>query len=490
MEHSLPKSYDDLAAAYLSLNHRFEQLEEYVRFLQRSRFAAKSERLDHPNMKPLFDEPEAPKTPETKEAKETEVKSHTRKYSRKSIPDHLPREDIICDLSEEEKQCPCCQEQMIKTHEKFSEKLNVKPAQYSVKRFITPVYACKGCSEVKQAKLPAHPIPKCGVTIDTLAYIAVSKYLDSLPLYRLEKIFAREGVEISRDKMSRWIVQIGKILCPLKDLLHKKLLDGAYVAMDETSMQVLKEKGRRPDQKGHMFVQAREGPPGKKITIFHYESSRSMPVVSSYLEGFNGSLLTDGLASYQSFSALQPGVSHGGCWAHARRKFHAAVKGKKNNQGIAKTMLGLIKELFVLEKQLEGKSKKEIQNVRTEKSKIVINQIEELWNREILKIPKKSLTGEGLHYLKNQWQYLTCFLKDPQLPIHNNYVERQIKQVVIGRKAWMFADTIEGAEASATLFSLLNTAKENGINPTQYLIKTLEKIESTKILDDLLPLKN
>ncbi len=485
MHFSLPKSYDELAKYTVGLEKRLEQLEELVRHLRYGRFAAKSESLLHPGMRPLFDDKEESVSAE--EVKKVIVKEHTKTISRKPFPDTLPREDVYQDLSAEEKICPCCHTEMAKTHEKSSEKLHVKPAEFLVKRFITPIYACKSCEQVKQARMPSHPIPKCSVTVESLAYIATAKYVDGLPLHRLEKIFNRAKVDLGRDKMSRWMIQLSEKLAPLKELLHKELLAGDLIAMDETTIQVLKEKGRRPDQKSYMIAQAKEGPPGRSITLFHYEKSRSAETIGRYLTDYKGSLVTDGLGVYFNHCQQTQGISHGGCWSHARRYFADVVKNKKNHVGIANEMLLLIQELFKIEKEIKGNSLDEIKSIREKKSKPVIVTIRGLLLSNIEAIPQKSLTGKALGYLNNQWNMLTRFLENPRLPIHNNFLEQQIRPFAVGRRAWLFADTVDGANASSIFYSLLNTAQLNGLNPQEYLCKVSQEIDSTQDLSTLLP---
>ena len=468
------------------LKEKVDELEELVRHLQRKRFSPSSEGMLHPNMKPLFEFEPTNKEEEVENADTVEVKPYVRKPARKPLPESLLREEILCDLPEEDKSCSCCGEAMVRTHEKFSEKLHIKPAEFVVKKYITPAYACKKCETMKQAKVPAHPIPKCSVTPETLAYIATSKFIDGMPFHRTEKAFGRHGVEIARDQMARWMVTLGSQLALLVSLLHEKLLSSDSVGMDETYLQVLKEKGRRPDQKSFLLVQAREGPPGQKIVLFHYEKSRASAVISRYLEGFCGALVTDGLAVYDSYCQGKH-INHGGCWSHARRRFAEALKGKKKRSGVAKTAMEIIKELFLIEKEVQGKPLSDIARIRRTQSQAHIEELKDLWVDNIDQIPQKSLTGKALHYLKNQWDLLTMFLEDPRLPIHNNYVERQIKHVATGRKSWLFCDTVAGAHASAAFYSLMVTAKENGLNPYDYMCDVLTRLPTETDLESLLP---
>ena len=459
------------------LKGQLDALEEMVRHLQRKRFDPSCE-------------PEPIHEDETVENDESiDVKPHALKSARKPLPKELPREEVLCDLTEEEKSCSCCGEQMAKTHEKLSEKLHVKPAEFIVKKYITPAYACKKCETMKQAKVPLHPIPKCSVTPETLGYIATSKFIDGMPFHRIEKAFGRHDIDIKRDQMSRWMVNLGGQLEKLKHLLHGQLLASDSIAMDETYIQVLKEKDRRPDQKSFLLVQAREGPRGQKIVLFHYHRSRAALVIGEYLEGFSGALVTDGLAVYGSYCQGRY-INHGGCWAHARRRFVEALKGKKKRSGVAKVAMEIINELFAIEKELKGRPLPEVARIRRTQSQAHVEELRDLWVNNVDQIPKSSLTGKALHYLKNQWPLLTAFIEDPRLPIHNNYVERQIKHVATGRKSWLFCDTVAGANASAAFYSLMITAKENGLNPYDYICDVLRRLPTETDLESLLPFQS
>ena len=242
MSQIVPQNLDKLVAENKLLKDKIVQLEQMLRYLQSSQYRPKSESLLHPGMKPLF-EIESEECEEKQEkSSEIKVPEHTRQKKKKIIPDELPREDVLIDLREEEKSCPCCNEPMKKIKDNFSEKLHIKPAICVVKKYIRPVYACKSCEEIKQAKMPYHPIERCSVTSETLVHIAIGKYLDGMPLHRQEKGFKRHGVEISRDQMARWMLKIGDKARLICGEMHKSLISGDNIAMDETYLQVLKEK--------------------------------------------------------------------------------------------------------------------------------------------------------------------------------------------------------------------------------------------------------
>ena len=284
---------------------------------------------------------------------------------------------------------------------------------------------------------------------------------------------------------------IAEMLKPIVDLMESKLFASKFMGIDETTIQVLKEQGRAAHQKSYFIVRANHKVAGEKITIFNYEKSRSSAVIAPYLSNFSGHLVSDGLSVYQSILMYKREIVHGGCWSHARRKFVEAIKGKKRGaKSVASDFIVLIDKLFKIEREIKDKPPDKVKQERTKKSKTIIQEINELLMDKLTAIPKKSLTGKGLHYLANQWDMLVRFLDHPELVIHNNYVEQQIRPFAVGRRAWLFADSTKGANASAIFYSLLVTAKNNGLNPYQYLCDVLSKIRFTTEFESLLPFKN
>ena len=500
----LPSSYDDLHALCLSLiadnthlDADLTRLAELLRLARSGRFGANSEQMAHPGMQSLFPDSAGDAEPATS-CEPVEIKSYSRQPApRKPFPDSLPREEVYLDIPEHERTCDCCgADQALKlVSEQTTEKLHVKPAQHVVRRYHRPVYSCPKCETMKAATMPPHPIPKCGVTTETLAGIAVGKYMDALPLYRQEQIFLRAGIDLGRDKMSRWMVQLGERLQPLVDRLHRQIISGDQMCMDETSMQVLKEENRLPTAKGFMLVQARGDPGGRSIVLFQYSPSRSRESIGQLVGDFQGILLTDGLGVYDCFGGLGSGVTHAGCWAHVRRKFMEAQKGCKASSrkgSLAAKGLDFINELFAIEVEA-GKFNADLRiNLRKEKSGPLIAELKTWLDERVNQVPKKSLIGDAIGYSLRQWPKLIKFLDDGRIPLHNNFVENMIRPFAVGRKNWMFADTPEGAVANANLYSLLVTAKVNGLHPTEYLVSALTGIcrsQAEADLDELLPLK-
>lgn len=494
----LPEDQQALKQLCLSLHNEVDwlkrdinRLEGMLRLSGYLRFGSSSEQMNHPGMKNLF--PDSSEGSEPSEEKPVKVNSFDRKSSgRKPIPDHLPREDKLLDLAD--KKCHTCDQEMKKVGEDIFEKLHYQPPTCVVHRYIKPVYACKCCEAMKTEPMPPHPIPKCSVTPETIAQIAISKYVDSLPLYRQEQIFARHGAEIGRDKMARWLITVSDQVNSIFDLLETELLTDDLIQMDETTVQVLKEKGRLPSSKSYMIVRTREGPPGRSIVLFNYNPSRSKQVMAELVKDFKGILLTDGLEVYGSLCLGREDLIHAGCWSHARRYFIDAqkqLKPSRRQNSIAGQGVEKIDRLFKIERQAKDLSPTERLSLRQKESDPIIKDLERLLNQELANFPKKSETGIALHYLNNQWEKLVKFLGNGRIPLHNNFTENRIRPFTIGRRNWLFSDQPEGAKASAIIYSLLVTAQLNGLNPYDYFCKLLKGIAAPNPdLKSLLPLAN
>jgi len=277
-------------------------------------------------------------------------------------------------------------------------------------------------------------------------------------------------------------------LSPLVDLLHRHLLEGPICQIDETTVQVLKEKGRLPTAKSYMIVQARGDPSGKAAVVFHYNPSRSKAVMKERILGYEGILLSDGLEVYNSLCTDMPKIVHAGCWSHVRRKFVDAQKSRKpskRKKSLAYEFLLLIDRLFKIERKAKDLSDEDRLDRRKKESKPLIEDIDRLIDEKISSVPKTSPIGKALHYTSNQWPKLTKFLGDAKIPIHNNFTENMIRPFTVGRKNWLFSTSVEGAKASAVLYSLLVTAKVNGLNPYEYLCRALTEISQPNPIENL-----
>ena len=479
----LPDDPNLLKKLILDQHARLEELEELVRFFKARQFASKSEVI-HPGQGTLFNEVEDlyKETPE----EEKPVKGHTRKRpKRKPLPAALPREEVIHDLEATLKVCPCgsC---LFKIGEEVSEQLDIEPAKFKVIRNIRPKYACRTCSEVVRiAPLPKQIIPKSYASPGLLAYITTSKYVDGLPLNRIEKVFSRLDCSIPRSTLSQWMIKASEAITPLINLLHEEVLVGPTVHIDETHVQVLKEKGRSPTSKSYMWVMAR-GDPGKKVVLFHYAPSRASEVPKRLLDGYRGNVISDGYEGY-GFLRDDPEVVHCGCWDHCRRLFHDVVKGRKKGakKGLADEALEWINSLYEIERRAKGTSKKRRNILRNIYSVNIIRYLERWADTYRDQVAPKSLLGKAIRYMTNQWPKLTKFLDDPTIPFTNSLAENAIRPFAVGRRAWLFSDTQRGAEASAALYSLIETAKANGVEPYEYLRFVFSRIPLATTLEDV-----
>jgi transposase len=413
------------------------------------------------------------------------------KAKRKPLPKDLLREEIIVDLNEDEKICDCCQGKLHKMGESRSEKLAFVPAHIKVIETVRPKYACKHCeqtgteNQVKTAPMPTSPIPKGIATASLLSQLISAKYQYGLPLYRQESMFKDYDIELSRQTMSDWMSRCSDLLMPLYIKLKEILLRQPVIHADETPLKVI----RAEKATSYMWVyccgrDAPAGEPVENIVLFDYHNSRASRCVVDYLDGFTGYLQVDGYAAYEKTEAKLAG-----CMAHVRRKFMDAkvVQGKKKT-GKADVALNLIGKLYGIEGNIQDKPAQEKQRIRQEKSKPLIEKLYHwaIENKE--KIPPSLKLGVAIGYLLNQYHKLIIYLEDGRINIDNNRAERAVKPFVIGRKNWLFSNTPRGATASAVLYSLVETAKANGLVVGEYLATCLDELaKKSDNIEHLLP---
>ncbi len=471
------------------------QLREYIRLLRSQRFGPRSERTV-PDQMGLFNEAET-LCDVTSDAEEAgiEVPAHARRKrgGRRPLPAFLPREKILHDLAEEEKTCGNDPSHpLVVVGQDKLEQLVFIPATAKVLVHIRPKYACAKCKDaIKTAPMPAQPIPKSMATPSLLAQVAVSKYVDGAPLYRQEAMFRRIGVDLSRATLASWMIRMGELTQPLLDRFLQEIRDHDYVLADETPFQVLKENGKRATSNSFLWA-LRGGKALRPLLYYEYSPTRGGEVIERMLDGFQGFMQTDGYSGYDALGE-QSGIVHVGCFAHARRKFDEALRGqgknrkKKSNakQSLANQGLRKINKLYEYERVWRDATADKRYALRQEKMKPKLEELRLWWKASIDRVSPTSLTGEALKYLKGQWPKLMRVLDDGRLALDTNAVERCIRPFVIGRRNWLFADTPKGAKASANLYSLVETAKANGLEPWWYLDAVFEKLPAAKSQDDI-----
>jgi len=361
------------------------------------------------------------------------------------------------------------------------------PAKIQVIRHIRKKYACECGQCIKTAALAPQPIARSLASPGLLAHVAVSKYTDALPLYRQEQILQRIGVDIARATLSNWMVRAGALIQPLVNLLRDTVLGYDIVAMDETPVQVLKEPGKSPQSRSYIWVQ-RGGPPDRPVILYDYDPSRAGAVPKRLLAGYTGYLQTDG---YEGYGAVvgENAITHVGCMAHARRRFAEAVKaqgkGKQNKAGIAPHALGLIQKLYRIEKQARDFAPAERKVYRDTHARPVLEKLRGWLDVHLPQAPPQSALGKALVYLDAQWDRLTRYLDDGRLEIDNNLTENAIRPFVLGRKNWLFSDSVRGVSASANLYSLIETAKANGLEPYGYLRDVFTRLPAARTVEEI-----
>ena len=502
----LQSTIDSLREQSRQKDEEIERLRQIILNLQRTQFGQRSEKrtyvLDDGNQQlSLFDTPEKSEeksNPEPSQNPEKEicVSGHSRKKKRtlEELCATLPVEERIVDLPDDEKANANGQALVCIGQEYIRTELVLERAKAKVVKHYRKVYADRqleqetGYSEVFKPVMPppllAHSYASASVVTDVL----MKKYVDAMPLYRQEQMWKRMGVELKRGTMANWVIQVADLyLRPFWKRIRSELLTQSTIHADETVMQVLKEKGKPATSESRMWVYSSAKRADIQLRCFEYRESRSGKWAQTFLEGFKGVLITDGYSGYNKVQEAK----RAGCWAHMRRKWLEAMpEGADAKTCKAAEGYEFCNRLFELERQFEGLTAEERLIQRKEKSGPIL---EAYWTW-LYTIPRP--TGklkDAVTYAQNQKAHLSAFLEHGEIEISNNQVENAIRPFVVGRKGWLFADTPQGAEASAIIYSLMETAKANSLRLDDYLLHLLsilpERAEQRKDfeMDDLLP---
>ena len=500
---NLPDNVEALKRMISEYHSENAVLKEEVQFLKQKLFGRTSEKLTEAERRQLylFNEAEAAASdrPEEDPNAAIVIPAHTRtkKRGRKPLPAHLPRVEVVHDVPQEAKRCGCGATKS-RIGEETAERLDIVPAQIQVIRDIRPKYACRVCEGVADegptvviAPVPLYLIPKGIATAGLLAYVFTAKFADAIPFYRQWKQFGRLGVEISRTTMSGWTIQAAQRCRPVLELLREQIRAGPLVRCDETTVQVLDEPGRAAETKSYMWV-FHGGPPGRPAIEYQYHPTRSGRVAAAYLAGYEGYVQTDGFVGYD-FLDTQEGVTHLGCWAHARRKFVDVTKtlgGKANKgprkAGSADVAVGFIKKLYAIEgsAKARGLTAEQVRTERQEMATPILDTFKAWLDDKATHTPPTSLLGKAVSYTLGQWKRLTVYTEDGRLTPDNNMVENAIRPFCVGRRNWLFSGTPEGAWASATIYSLIETAKANGLEPYRYLRYLFERLPQASTTEE------
>ena len=481
----------ELATSLTTLTREVAQLKHLIAKLTRDKYGRKSEQLDS-TQKLLF-ELESPEPP--KPIKETTVKTHRRRGGgRLNIPEHLERTIVEHDLSDHEKLCPGCGEERQRIGFEKSELLDLVPTQLFVIEHRRHKYACRRCEEqVAIAPAVKKPIPKGLAAPGLLAAVGVGKFSEHLPLYRQEDILFRQGVNLPRSTLCRWVIETAQLLRPYYHLLKEFVLESRTIHTDDTPVKVL-DRDLPQTRTGRFWIYA--GDHLRPYTVYDYTPSRKRDGPQSFLGDWEGYLQADAFAGYDGIYASGK-VTQVSCWAHARRKF---LEAKENNPP-AHEALAYIQRLYAIEKELTNlfdlvddepsvmKWYRVRRDTRQRYSLPILNEFQR-WLTSVDALPKSPL-GQARNYVLSRWDSFTRYCDKGFLDIDNNLSERLVRPVAIGRKNYLFLGADRGGEAAAVWYSLVATAKTNQVEPWAWcksLIERLTELGQQPARDDLLPL--
>ena len=482
------ENHSSLLALVSQLKSQNETLQHQLYLIKHARFGRKTEKdVVSEQMELQFDEADAVSLEQEAPEESSETITYTRKkgQGRKPLPKSLPYVENVYDLPEEEKQCACgCALTYI--GDDCSEQLDVIPQMTFRVVNIRKKYACKTCEEtIKSAKLPKQPIPKSMATPGLLATVIDAKFNRHTPLYRQEDMFKRAGLSVTRATLSDWVIKSAALLTPLLKVMQDIIQTYDIAYADETTLQVLKEKGRKATSKSYMWLFI-GGPPDKRSFVYEYHPTRSHRIVTEFFEDYQGYLHADCYRAYVEIGNKE-GITHVACMAHARRYFVDVTRLTKKKKGLAFKVVEQLAKLYHIEKLLkeEQASPERIKQVRQGKSAPILLGIKKLIDDNITKVAPQGPLGKAVNYMLNHWDALNHYLKDGRLEIDNNRAERSIKPFVIGRKNWLFHGNDVGARAGGVFFSLIETCKAHNIDVFAWLKHALNSIQHADTVEKL-----
>ena len=487
---------DDLATAHLQLREQAEslrrqglliaRLQHQLEQLLRQRFGRKGEAAD-PGQLLLF-APEvagAPAPGPAPEADATTPSARPRNGGREPLPASLPRRRIVHDVSSEDRACPECGLERLKIGEETREQLEYIPASLVVLEHVRPKYACKGCqAHVAIAPRLPEPIEKGLPGTGLLAHVAVSKFADHLPLYRLEGTFKRHGVELARSTMCDWMAACAGLLEPIVGAMARRVLASAVIGTDDTPVKVQDHNGKG-SRTGRLWAYL--GDRDNPFVVYDYTPDRGRAGPERFLQGYrSGYLQSDAYAGYDGLH--RRGLVEVGCWAHARRKFHEARTSDPDRSHGAIARIG---GLYAVEREARdgGWDDARLLTARAERSRPALESLGAWLDGEAMKVMPRSPIGEAIAYARSNWTALMRYLESPYLSIDNNAVENAIRPIALGRKNWLHLGSDRGGRTAATLLSLVQSCKILGNEPFAYLRDVLDRVSThpNSRIDDLLP---
>jgi transposase len=471
----------------------YDQLQQQVKELLRHRFGKKSERFIDPEnpQQDLFDDSSKFSTAdEAGESIKDEIKetAYSKKKKKKSDKE-IPTRHIIIPVDEKNKECACGKQKIVIRYE-IKKLIHYQPPVHEIIEQRREVVACShGCDgQIITAQAPKHILPKAKVSEEFLAFLVSSKIDDRQPLYHLEKqLNERYGIDISRQTLARWMIELKFAMQPLWNLMKDQVIDYDIASIDATPLHVLNEPGRKAETKSYVYC-IRGGPADTSVILYEYNDRLHKTFVKNWFEGFTGYLHVDGDNFFELVGAFTHLVN---CNCHARRKFEPIAQGTKG-KGLAKEAMRFYKELYKIEREAKNEHLTPLQRyeLRQEKSKPLMDNFKKWLDDLYPTVLPQSPLGKAMKYCLNLWPGLIRFLEDGRLEPDTNLTEQEIKPFVIARKNFLFSASVEGAKALCMHFSFIRTAKLHGLDPYQYyvnLLKSLPHCQSLQDFEALLP---
>jgi transposase len=473
----------------LSRDHEIEHLKLVIAKLRRMMFGPRSEKVaqEVEQLELKLEELETARAQQTSLSFPTPQEKTPSRPARRVLPEHLPRETRVHEP--QRTACPDCGGELACFGEDVSEVLDYVPESFRVIRHVRRKFNCRKCERVVEAAAPPRPIERGLAGPGLLAHVLVSKYCDHQPLYRQAEIYAREGVEIERSTMAGWVGAVSELVAPIVEALRQHVLSAAKIHADDTPVPVL-APGTGKTKTGRLWTYVRDDRPAGDSTPpavwFAYSADRKGEHPRRHLESFRGVLQADGYAGFHHLYDTGE-IVEAACWAHVRRNFFDLEQAHQS--ALARAALERIATLYGVEKEIRGRPPEERRQIRQLRARPLLEEMKTWLERSLTTLSRKSETAVAIRYALARWRALTRYVDDGAIEMDNNAAERALRTVCLGRKNYLFAGSDSGGERAAAFYSLVGTAKLNGIDPELYLRELLERIADHPInrISELLP---